>query len=945
VEPAGLRDLAHHGSLSEFTKGAMMGLLGNIAQGIHSLFRRQAMEHDMDDELREFIDASTAEKVRRGMPAQQAALAARVEMGSSNAVKHHIRSATWESRMEIFLRDLKYCVRGLLRSPGFTLIAVLSLALGIGANTAIFTLIKQVLLQNLPVRDPQQLVTFGNSTGAGILGGIDLGTADMFTYDFARQLEANPGPFQGVAAYTSLSPRVSVRVPNSAKALQIPASPVSGNFFNVLGAAPLLGRTIAPFDAVTPHSNAVAVVSYHLWQQALSSDLAVIGKTFSINAAPFTVIGVMPETFHGITQELEPPDIWVPITMVQEILLQPGFLEPRSFYFLHMVARRSPQSPLTTDQAWLNRHVRDYVRAGEGASVVPARQQEIERITVALVSAPHGVSRLRSRYGDSLKILMAIVAVVLLIACANLANFLLARAIARQREVATRLALGSSRARIIRQSLLEALLLSLSGGAFGLALAFAATRTLIAFVAQGTANTPLEARPDSAILLFTLGVSVLAGLLFGLAPALHVSRSSAMPTLNASTRTPTGSGGRTSRWWPKALVTAQIMFCLLLLVGAGLFLRTLRNLEGQDFGFERTHLLIAEFAPELAGYKPEQAPALNQRLIEKLSAIPGVRSAALSAAPPISFGSWTSTVSFSGYTSAPKEDMGSVLNRVSGQYFETAGISIVAGRAIAPADTANSMKVAVINETIARKFFPKGDAIGHTVKIDIDTVEGPWQIVGIARDTKAGNPRENPERMVYLPLAQITGKHGEGIQDTFASTILLRTAGGSKSTISELRSAVAGLDPNLSMLQVRTVQEHLETFMSQETLVSRLTAIFASLAVLLAAIGLYGVMSFNVVRRSNEIGIRIALGATGSGVQWMVLRESLGLLAAGLVVGIPIALAAARLIRAQLYQMSPFDPVIFIGATAGIAAVTVLSAWLPARRAAAVDPMTALRCE
>jgi hypothetical protein len=326
-----------------------MGLLGNTAKGIRSLIRGQAIEHDMDEELREFIDASTAEKVRRGMPAEQAARAARVEMGSANAVKHHIRSATWESRMEIFLRDLKHCIRGLMRRPGFTLIAVLSLALGIGANTAIFTLIKQVLLQNLPVREPQRLVTFGQSTGGGILGGIDLGTADMFTYDFAQQLEAKPGPFQGVAAYTSVTPRVSVRVSDSAAALQIPANSVSGNFFSVLGAAPLMGRTIAPFDAATPHSNAVAVVSYHFWQQSLSSDLAVIGKTISINATRFTVIGVMPEAFHGITQELEPPDIWVPITMVQEILLQPGFLEPRSFYFLHMVARQSPnrRSPLT----------------------------------------------------------------------------------------------------------------------------------------------------------------------------------------------------------------------------------------------------------------------------------------------------------------------------------------------------------------------------------------------------------------------------------------------------------------------------------------------------------------------------------------------------------------------------------------------------------------------
>jgi predicted permease len=922
-----------------------MGLLDNIAQGLRSLFRRQAIEHDIDAELREFIDASTAEKVRRGMPAEQAARAARVEMGSANAVKHHIRSATWESRMEIFLRDLKHCVRGLLRSPGFTLIAVLSLALGIGANTAIFTLIKQVLLQNLPVRAPQQLVTLGKSTGGGVLGGIDLGTADMFTYGFARQLEANSGPFQGVAAYTSFAPKVSVRVPNSAGALQVPASPVSGNFFNVLGAAPLMGRTVAPFDAVTPHSNAVAVISHHFWQQSLSSDPGVIGKTISINAAPFTVIGVMPEAFHGITQELEPPDIWVPVTMVQEILLQPGFLEPRSYYFLHMVARRSPQSTPAGDQAWLDRQVRDYVRAGEGASIAPARQQEIERITVRLVSAAQGVSRLRSQYGDSLEILMAIVAVVLLIACGNLANFLLARTIARQREVATRLALGSSRGRIIRQSLLEALLLSLSGGVFGLALAFAATRALIAFVARGATYVPLAASPDSTILLFTLGVSIVAGLLFGLAPALHVARASAMPAMNATTRTAASSGGHTSRWWPKALVTGQIMFCLLLLVGAGLFLRTLRNLQDQDFGFERTYLLIADFAPNLAGYKPAQIPALNQRVLERLSAIPGVRSAALAGSPPISMGTWNSSISLSGYTPGPKEDMGSVLNRVSGQYFETAGISIVAGRPITPTDTANSIKVAVVNETIARKFFPNGDAVGHTVKIDIDTVEGPWQIVGIARDTKSGNPREDPYRMVYLPVVQILGKHGEGIQDSFANTILLRTAGDPASTINELRSAIAGIDPNLPILQVRTMHDHLETFTSQETLVSRLTAIFALLAVLLAAIGLYGVMSFNVALRSNEIGIRIALGATGSGVRWMVLRESLALLAAGLVLGIPIALAAARLVRAQLYQMSPFDPLIFIGATAGIAAVTVLSAWIPARRAAAVDPMTALRCE
>ncbi len=920
-------------------------MLSNIAEGIRSLFHRARIEREMDDELSWFAEASMADKVRNGMPADQAARAVRVEMGSSNAIKHNIRSATWESRVEMLLRDLKYSVRGLWRSPGFTLIAILSLGLGIGANTAIFTLIKQVLLQNLPVRDPQQLVTFGRSISGGILGGVDLGTADLFTYDFSRQLESNPGPFQGVAAYSSMSPTVSVRISNAAGALQVPANLVSGNFFSVLGAEPLIGRTIAVSDADAPDRSAVAVISYHLWQQSFSSDPAIVGKSVTINATQFTVVGVMPAAFHGMEQELESAQLWVPITMIREILLQPGFLEPRSLFFLHMFARRTNQSPLAADQAWLDRQIRDYVRAGEGRTVTAARQQEIERLTVQLVSGAHGVSRLRTQYGDSLTILMALVAVVLVIACANLANFLLARAIARQRDVATRLALGSSHGRIIWQSMLEAMLLSLTGGLLGLGLAFAVTRSLISFVARGATYVPLDASPDSATLLFTLGVSIVAGLLFSLAPALHMARASAMPTMNATTRNAAGSGGRSGRWWPKALVTAQIMFCLLLLVVAGLFLRTLRNLQSQDFGFERTHLLIAEFAPDIAGYKPEQIPALQQRVLQRLSAIPGVRSAALAGSPPISLGTWNSSIALSGYTPGPKEDMGSVLNRVSGQYFETAGIQIVAGRPITRADTATSMKVAVINETIAHKFFPNGDAVGHTLKIAIDTVEGPWLIIGVARDTKSGSPREEPYRMVYVPIAQIVGKHGEGIQDGFANVILLRTVGDPASTIHDLRSALAGIDPNLPILRVRTIRDHMETFMSQETLVSRLTSIFALLAVLLAAVGLYGVMSFNVVRRSNEIGIRIALGATGGGVQWMVLRESLALLIAGLVLGIPIALVAARLIGTQLYRMNPFDPATFIAAAAGIAAVTVLSAWLPARRAAAVDPMVSLRCE
>ena len=921
-----------------------MRLVANVVYLFRSLFRKRAIEREMDEELSGFVEASTADKLRRGLPEAQAKRAARVEMGSTNVLKHRIRSAGWESRLESLGHDLRYSTRSLLRSPGFTLTAVLSLALGIGANSSIFTLIKQVVLQNLPVRDPQELVTFGKSTGGGILGGIDLGTADMFTYDFARKLEINPGPFQGVAAYSSFSPKVSVHAPNSVAAIQIPASLVSGNFFTVVGATPFLGRAIAPFDADAPDRSAVAVVSYHFWQQSLSADPAILGKTIEINATPFTVIGVMPEAFHGIKQELEPPDLWVPVTMVQEVFLQPNMLRPRDFYILHLFARRSPRSSLAADQNWLDRQIRDYVRAGEGAAISPARLQEIERISVKLFAAARGVSGLRDTYGDSLFILMAIVALVLLIACANLANFLLARAVARQREYATRLALGSSCGRIVGHSVIEALLLSLCGGLLGLGIAFAVAQSLIAFVVRGAAYSALDPRPDAVVLLFTLGVSIVAGLLFAMAPALYVRTSWAGSALNASTRAAMSGGGRGSRWGPKALVTSQIALCVLLLVGSGLFLRTLRNLQDQDFGFERSHMLIAYFDARIAGYKPAQAPTLNQSLLEHLSAIPGVRSAALAATPPIDFGSWTSTMSVSGYTSQPRENMGVVLNRVSGSYFEAAGISILGGRAISPSDNASTLRVAVVNQSFAQHFFPKGDAIGHTLKIDIDEA-GPWQIVGIARNTKSAGPRQDAPRMVYMPLAQLTDPRGTGTGDSFAWVIILRTSGDAAPVIPGLRAAVASVDPNIPILHVRTIRDQLEGLMSQETLISRLTAVFAGLAVLLAAIGLYGVMSFNVARRTGEIGVRMALGASGPGVQWMVLRESLALLGAGLGLGLPIALYAVRLVRSQLYELSPFDPTVFIAATVGISLVTIVSALLPAHRAAAVEPMTALRCE
>jgi predicted permease len=954
-----------------------MGFIKNIAGGLRSLLGRTRVEGEMDEELRGFMDASADHKRRAGMTAEEAARAARVEMGSTNAVKHHVWSTHWESTLEGLLLDTRVSVRMLLKSPGFTAIALLSLALGIGGNTAIFTLINQVLLRNLPVSNPEQLVTFGKSSGSGVVGGVDLGSFSLFPWYFARQLQADPGPFQGIASYCSFSDQVSLRLPaadgataSNAPAILARASLVSGNYFNLLGAQPFMGRAIDLADDATPGSGAVAMLSHHFWQQSLSSDPAILGKTISINGTPFAVIGVMPEAFRGIKQELEPPAVWTPISMQTVVLKQPSLLTANDgAYFLDVFGRLNNQAAtnkgaLAQSQNWLDQQIRTAIRAQEGAKLTPARQQEINRITVPLVSASHGVSALRSSYSGSLTILMFVVALVLLIACANLANFLLARAATRRREIATRLALGSSRARIVRQCLIETFLLSFAGGMLGLGIAFAATRALIAFVSQGSSYIAMNPAPDAMVLLFTLGISLLTGLLFGLAPAILAARTGAASNLSAGSRTAQSGGGKSARFWPKALVTAQVMLSLLLLVGAGLFLRTLRNLEDQDFGFERTHLLLADFNAKLAGYKPSQTPGLHQQLLERLSVLPGVKSAALALTPPISGGNWSSNLEVPGYTPAPKENTNSNLNRVSGQYFGTAGIAIVAGRAINDGDTLNRKKVAVINQSVAKHFFPKGDAVGRSLVIGIDDVKGPWQIVGIARDTKSGNPRDtDAERMTYLPLAQIepfypvdTSAPASGAgaaspatpqenQDRFASLILLRTTGDPAHSIADLRAAVTSIDPNLPLLKITTIQQQVDEFMTQDQLVSTLTGLFSLLALLLAAIGLYGVMSYNVVRRTNEIGIRIALGARAQTVLWMILNESLLLLGIGLGLGIPLTLGATKYIKDQLFGLSALDPATFSLALAVVSAMTLLAAWLPARRATKVDPMVALRCD
>ena len=835
-------------------------------------------------------------------------------------------------------QDISYAVRQLRKSPGFATVAILSLALGIGANTAIFTLINGLILKSLPVRHPEQLVVFGDGTNSGQIDGIGPGPLDMFPYDFFKQVEAQHDPLQDVCATGSYPVAVSLRTGPGAVAKQALTQMVSGSFFRVLGVEPVLGRPILPADADAPGRNPVAVLSHRYWSTAFGADPSVIGRTVTLNATTFTVIGVTPENFFGVELNADTPDMWVPVTMQQEVMLQPSLIKAHGLFWLHVMGRQKEGVSTQQAQAWVTQQLQQFMVAREGAQISDKRKSEIAQIYVPLLPGGRGISHLRDQFSRPLYILMGIVILVLVIACANLANFLLAKSASREREISTRMAMGASRARVLRHVLTEALMLSSLGGLAGLLLAFFGTRMLVAFVVEGGQSSPLEATPDLQVLAFTFGVSLLTGALFGIAPAWRASRVQAA-SLSSSARTASGTGARSNRLVPRVLVAGQVALSLMLLVGAGLFVRTLQNLKNQNFGFNRSNVLLADLEEKLAGYKADQLVDLNGRIIRRLEALPGVKSASLSGGQPMMFGAWRSPIFVQGYSPAPNEDISTSINRVSTEYFSTVGIPVLQGRAFGAQDSAASMKAVIVNQTVAKHFFPLGDAVGHQFTIADPSVTGPWQIVGVVADTKYNDPREQPKKMIYLPLDQLTA------DDAFPYSLQVRSQGDPSQIENEVRAAMAEVDPGLPVLQMKTISEYIDLFMENERLISQLATFFSGLALALACIGLYGIMTHNVVRRTNEIGIRIALGAQARGILWMVLGESLALLAIGVAVGVPATLAATQYLRAQLFGLSPFNVATILAAVATISVVILTASYLPAHRAAQVDPMVALRYE
>jgi predicted permease len=909
--------------------------------GLKSLFRPAKRNREIEAEVRNFFESAVEHKMQQGMSRNDAERAARIEMGSADIVRHKVWAAGWESRVESLWADARFGFRQILRSPGLSIVAILSLTLGIGANTAIFTVIDDLLLKRLPVRDPHMLVSFGDGSDSGVIAPSSPGAYDIFPYEFYRRISGDRNELEEICAFASFPTDVSVRTSlgMGGPATQAISHLVSGSFFSVLGVQPLMGRVLGPDDTATEGANAVAVISYRYWQESLSADPRVVGHPITINGTSFLVIGVMPASFYGVELNEQPPDLWLPITMQPQVMMQPSLLKPDGLFWIHMMARRNPQVSVPQAQSWATVEFQRFLTQREGDQVSAQRRNQISGTFIPLQPGGSGVSHLRSEYEGPLTVLMIMVGVVLLIACANIANLLLAKAASREREFCARLALGSSRGRIACQILIEALMLALMGGGLGLTLAFWSTRVIIHFIDQGAVHTALSATPDLRVLLFTFGICILTAVLFGIAPAMRGSRTDASGALNASARSAGVSATRSNRLLPKALIVTQVTLSFVLLTIAGLLLRTLQNLRAQNTGMNRTNILLINTNPKFAGYQPERLNGLYDRILSRVDALPGIHSASLSGSPPFHRGTWGSPIDIDGRPTPPTEDISTLLNRVSPGFFETLGIPLLRGRTIQAIDNATAAKSAVVNKTFADRYFPNRDAIGHSFTIADPAAAGIWHIVGIVRDSKHRSPAETPEPFAYLAATQLAGNA------QYAYWLEVKSASDPTKITGEVRSALAEIDPNLPVLKTQTISGLFDESLDRQTFVSNLAGLFALLALTLACIGLYGVMTYRVERRTSELGVRMALGASKAVLLWMVLKESMSLLVIGIFLGIPVSLAASRAIRAGLFGIDPADPLTLISAVLIISVCLLAGSYMPARRAAKIDPMVALRYE
>ena len=828
--------------------------------------------------------------------------------------------------------DLRFSLRAIRRSPLFASVAILSLALGIGANTAIFTLMDQLMLRRLPVKDPDQLVTLHQE---GVHMGNNMGRW-MHSYPMYQDFQKRATPFSEVLARRIVS--ASISVDNQTE--RVDSELVSGNYFTMLGVKPAVGRVFnSDQDDRVFAGHPVVVLSYDYWVNRFSGDPTIIGKKILVNNYPMTIVGVSAAGFAGLDPALA-PQIRVPILMARIMIPQWAWLDvgDRRSRWVQVFGRLKPGYTIESARAPLQAlflQIRQYELTLPGArDFTPYMRDQFMRGTIHVERAATGYSDLRNSFSTALIVLMCMVGLVLLIACANVANLLIARAFARQKEIAVRLSIGASRGQLVRQLLVESMVLSFAGGVAGVALAAAMTRGLLALIPSFGTPLLIHARPDSRILLFTLGLTFLTGLVFGLAPALRASRPDLWTTLKDAVGSIAGSGG--SVFLRKGLVTAQVALSFLLLFGAGLFVRSLQNLKSTDTGFrDIDNLVTFQVSPALNGYTAARASHFYDELVRNLDSIPGVKSAALAEQAVLAGDEWDSTIAVEDHQVKDGEDMQAFMNAITPGYFRTTGTPILEGRDFDRRDMREDSHVAIVNREFERHFFGDRSAVGRHIgrgggpKAKLNT-----EIVGVVANSLYEGPREGVHRQVFIPHS-----------DNGSVAFYVRAGLKSSSVFTAVRSEVKKLDASMPVYELKTLGGQLDETLLTERLIALLSAGFGLLATLLATIGLYGVMAFVVARRTKELGVRMALGARASSVIWLVMREVLLLLAIGLAIGIPAAIGLGRFVAAQLYGIKANDPWIASASMVALVTVACLAGLIPATRASRIDPILALRYE
>ena len=894
------------------------------------------VDRDLKEEMDFHLHAKEAECRAAGMSENDARLAARRAFGSVALAAEDSRAAWRYALPDSILQDVRYSTRSLLKTPVFTSAVVLTLALGIGVNTAIFTIIDRVMLRPLAVREPDRLAAFGARPYAGIRlsDGPHQRGAQLFSVPISKDFARYPDVFSDVAAvgsfpvttYLGGATAVAGEPLEQANALL-----VSGNLFRMLGAPVAIGRMLEQSDD-RPGAQPVVVLGHGLWTRRFGRDPAVIGRTIRANGAGYTVVGVAAPAFRGLSPGIN-ADLWFPLQTQPTLMREDSLLEERNVLWVRLIGRLAPGVTIERARARTNELFRRLLEAEAGASLSLEMKKEIDKLSIDLVPFTQGFSDVRSRWGVPLMILMTVVGMVLLIACANIGNLLLARGSGRQREISLRVALGAGRIRLVRQFLTESLMLSALGGTSGLLVADWTVQFLLGVLSTRGAAA-IDTRFDGPVLMFAVGATLFSAFLFGSVPAFRATRVDLNTALRGSSANCLGD----RRGWNlrRGLVVFQVAVSLCLLVGAGLLLRSLANLQQQDLGFRAESVLIAEIDPQGGGIERGEMPMIEHTLLERIGALPDVSSVSLSLYGLLSGSQRTEIASVDGYESGRQEDMAVRVLFATPAYFKTVGATVSSGRTFDDRDRAGAPLVAVVSESFARHFLGSRPAIGSRFGLDGPESSSQIEIIGTVRDIKISDPRGEAPRLIYRPAAQVA---------EYLNSIEVRTIGDPIRLVPELRRTIQEAAPALPVVDLSPLSAQVDSSLRQERMLGELTALFGALALMLAAVGLHGVLAYGVAQRTGEIGIRLALGASRRQVLWMVMKQALGWIAAGVVVGLVAALALARLLRTTLFGVEPADPATILAAVAMLVIVAMASAYWPARRAARMNPLMALRFE